>query len=263
MLRGSLARLRRFLEGLRGLFTFLTIIPMGGSFEEAQGLLYLAPFIGLVEGIFASIPMIAAGAVSAALATALVYIVNGFQHIDGFLDFGEALLSGRRGGDALRIMKDPHKGAFAITLAVINIILTYTAILSLSRLTLAALPIALSSSALSMFTTANRGRPADSGMGKLFVEKSKGIFKLAYSIIVYVISSAIILTICGWLSLSGFLVIAMGLLAAAASSSYVVHISHVRLGFVNGDVLGFSYELNKIVVLLLYAYTLPHLTSLP
>jgi adenosylcobinamide-GDP ribazoletransferase len=42
------------------------------------------------------------------------YLITGFIHLDGFMDTSDAVLSGRPLEDKLRILKDPHTGAFAV-----------------------------------------------------------------------------------------------------------------------------------------------------
>lgn len=41
-------------------------------------------------------------------------LLTGFLHLDGFMDVSDALLSRRPREDKLRILKDPHTGAFAV-----------------------------------------------------------------------------------------------------------------------------------------------------
>lgn len=51
------------------------------------------------------------------------YLITGFIHLDGFMDTADAILSRRPLEDRLKILKDPHAGAFAvISVAVLFIV---------------------------------------------------------------------------------------------------------------------------------------------
>ena len=78
------------------------------------------PWVGAVIGILFtavyqlyirfSIPAFAA----ALLMTAIPVLITGGFHIDGFMDVSDALSSYGSREDKLRILKDPHIGAFAV-----------------------------------------------------------------------------------------------------------------------------------------------------
>lgn len=256
MSRGLLGRLRESWLGFRSLLTFLTIIPAGGDFNYAPTHFYWAPLIGLIEGLLATPPLLISKPIGAALATALTLIVNGFQHMDGFLDFGEVLLTGRRGEEALRVLKDPHRGSFALALGLVNILVTYASILSMGKWAIVILPITQTTAAYTMYVAAYLGKPGEVGFGRLFVAGSKGLGKLTSSTVIYLASITAVLLL-GDLSLVRLLVLM--LLNSALSlllSLLTVKLSHSRLGFVNGDVLGFSFELSKVTLLTLYSILL-------
>jgi adenosylcobinamide-GDP ribazoletransferase len=63
----------------------------------------------LLLGLFA-FPII----IKAALIMLFPFVVTGFLHLDGFMDTSDALLSRRTREEKLRILKDPHTGAFAV-----------------------------------------------------------------------------------------------------------------------------------------------------
>ena len=61
--------------------------------------------------------------ISAAILTVFPYLITGFLHLDGYMDTSDAFLSRRSLEEKLRILKDPHTGAFAvITLAVLFVL---------------------------------------------------------------------------------------------------------------------------------------------
>ena len=53
------------------------------------------------------------------------YLITGFIHLDGFMDTSDALLSGRPHEEKLRILKDPHTGAFAVISVAVLFIVCY------------------------------------------------------------------------------------------------------------------------------------------
>ncbi|WP_291767469.1 adenosylcobinamide-GDP ribazoletransferase [Caldivirga sp. UBA161] len=253
MRSGLLRRLREFSMGLRGLVSFLTIIPAGGKFEYAPRYFYLAPLIGLIEGLLSSLPLLISKPVGAALSTALTYLINGFQHMDGFLDFGETLLTGRRGEDAVRILKDPHRGAFALTLGLINVLLVYSSLLSMGKEALVTLPITETAAAYVMYTTAYLGKPSEGGLGRLFIVEAKGKAELTSSTLLYAIITIILPLLYHWGALAISITITASVLVSLLVALLTVKLSHSRLGFVNGDVLGFSFELSKVTLLTIYS----------
>ncbi len=58
------------------------------------------------------------------------YLITGFIHLDGFMDTSDALLSGRPLEEKLRILKDPHTGAFAVISVGVLFIICFAAMLS-------------------------------------------------------------------------------------------------------------------------------------
>lgn len=63
--------------------------------------------------------------VSAALLTVVPLIITGGIHFDGYLDTMDARSSYKSSEEKLKIMKDPHVGAFAIIYGIIYMILEY------------------------------------------------------------------------------------------------------------------------------------------
>lgn len=88
--------------------------------EDVRGwLAAMLPAVGLLLGLcwwgIAAIarqflpPMLGAAAVALVMP-----VLTGFLHLDGFMDVSDALLSSRPREEKLRILKDPHAGAFAV-----------------------------------------------------------------------------------------------------------------------------------------------------
>ena len=238
-------------KGFMALLSFLTIMPTGvHDLESASSLFYLAPVVGLLEGSIAAAPILlnAPIYVKAALILAVSYLITGFSHLDGFADFADALGSGRSGEDALRIMKGSGRDAVAVAATILLIIVAY------SSLTVLAAEgwwhvIVLShvSASESMYLLAMASAPPSyRGLGRNFITESKRGARIAMNLlavgaiflaIAYIRRDAI----CHQLA-----IIASTLIAVI----YTRVKSHRVLGFANGDVLGFCYELAKAAALI-------------
>jgi len=238
-------------KGFMALLSFLTIMPTGvHDLESASSLFYLAPVVGLLEGSIAAAPMLLNTPihVKAALMLAVSYLITGFSHLDGFADFADALGSGRSGEDALRIMKGSGRGAVAVAATILLIIVAYS-----SLIVLAAegwwhvIVLSHVSASESMYLLAMASAPPSyRGLGRDFIIESKRGARIAMNLlavgsiflaIAYIRRDAI----CHQLA-----IIASTLIAVI----YTRVKSHRVLGFANGDVLGFCYELAKAAALI-------------
>jgi len=105
--------------------------------ENARHLmLVFLPLVGLVIGLIwygiylfmdlINIPL----QLQTAVLMLYPYLMTGFIHLDGFMDTSDAILSRRPLEDKLRILKDPHTGAFAVISVAILFIFSYAAMSS-------------------------------------------------------------------------------------------------------------------------------------
>lgn len=250
----------RTVGGLRSLLSLLTRIPVGGrSIEEAAGAFYLVPLVGALEGAIVAAALVALAwlnvnpVVASILANALHVLVTGGIHLDGFADYSDVVGSLKRGEQALNVLKDPRKGSFAIvatSLRVCSGLAAMSALVESAGLRAAVSVVALYvASAEAMFVTCLFGgeEPYD-GMAKLFSRRSKEVAPVVGNILCYSSLSAL-LAVLG--KDRGAPVLA--LLSPLAVGLLVARDANKRLGFVNGDVLGFSYELTILVNLVLAA----------
>lgn len=120
------------------LSTFTVIpVPQRDWNEDARGLMPVClPVVGVVVGLLWYLLVLLGGrlvpAIQAALIVSLPWILTGFSHLDGFMDTSDALLSWRPLEQRLRILKDPHAGAFAIVSMALLAIFSYAAAASLA-----------------------------------------------------------------------------------------------------------------------------------
>ena len=238
-------------KGFMALLSFLTIIPTEvHDLESASRSFYLAPIIGLLEGSIAAIPILlnAPIYVKAALILVISYLITGFSHLDGFADFADALGSGRRGEDALKIMKKPGRGAISTAATALLLIVVYSSLVALVAgglwdiIILSHVSASESMYLLSMVSTP----PSYHGLSRDFIIESKRGARIAINLLaVGAIFLAIAYirrdTIYHQLTMIASTIIAV---------IYTWVKSHRVLGFANGDVLGFCYELAKASALI-------------
>ena len=70
--------------------------------------------------------------VSAVLAV-FPFFITGFLHLDGYMDTSDAVLSRRPLEDKLRILKDPHTGAFAVIMTAVLFVLQFAAVYAIAE----------------------------------------------------------------------------------------------------------------------------------
>jgi adenosylcobinamide-GDP ribazoletransferase len=242
------------LNGLKNSIAFLTILPVGmdrDGLRKAAYYMPIFPAIGAVIGLLVGLavwilefllPKLIAGM----LGLGLLLLINGVQHLDGLLDFGDGVMfHGTRGGK-LRVMRDPTTGAGGLALGLV--------VLSTTAFSIAALPFrfivvgvvaAEAAANFSMVFLAGISKPAHRGMGTLFVEamlERRGL-RLSVSFIILLAISILTLSTLG-------LVVAVG---AILTATLMAAISSRHFGGVTGDVMGATNEISRVVSLLLIA----------
>jgi adenosylcobinamide-GDP ribazoletransferase len=247
------------LVGFRDLLAFLTTLPVGGgSIEGAAEAFHLAPLAGLAVGLIAGAAGAAAGILWGACMAGAVYLAayilaTGGLHLDGFTDVEDVLGSGLRGGEALRVLKDPRRGSHAVAMLAADALLASAAAAALysggGPLVLAAAAAATHAAAgASMVLTArNAPPPPYQGLSTLFHEAARrpgALRGLAASLTLALAPTAALAALPA--SPAGLLVLAASLAPLAAFPAgvwWALRVPVGVLGFANGDVLGYTYEL--------------------
>ena len=94
------------------------------------------PCLPLVGGLIGALwwglaTLVTGSGIHAMLASAVAaltpFLASGFLHLDGYMDTSDALLSCRPLEDKLRILKDPHTGAFAVIMLAVLFVLQFAA----------------------------------------------------------------------------------------------------------------------------------------
>jgi len=247
------------IKKVKALLSFFTTIPTHEKdVELCASAFYLVPLVGLIEGSLIGIALSVTKILTlstdiiAALYMILHLIVTGGIHLDGYADYLDVIGSRKRGYDALKVMKDPRRGSFAIVALTLSLLVSYASVRELAssldpfELTLL-LTFLYISAAESMYVIAFVGKEEPyEGLGRTFSKHAKFLRNVIANLIVY---SVITLTFVVTNVRTSLRFLALVILTFF--TSYIVYKdSDQRLGFVTGDVMGFAYELLRAVGLL-------------
>ncbi|MDF3000746.1 MAG: adenosylcobinamide-GDP ribazoletransferase [Bacillota bacterium] len=129
----------RFIQGFfmsLGMFSSIPC-PYRPWNEKARHLMLAwLPWVGLVIGLiwyglyYAMEQLDVPLQLEAAVLVLYPYLITGLIHLDGYMDTSDAILSRRTLEEKLRILKDPHTGAFAVISVVVLMLLCYGAMAS-------------------------------------------------------------------------------------------------------------------------------------
>ncbi|MHC1625610.1 MAG: adenosylcobinamide-GDP ribazoletransferase [Methermicoccaceae archaeon] len=244
------------ITNLRSGFGLLSTIPvktMGLSIAERM---YLFPIIGgvlglLIGGGFVVISMVLPPALTAFTTLTLIYLLCGFNHLDGLADFGDGAMVHGDSKRKLSAMKDTIVGVGGVGTIMIYLIGMYSAVYILStwvpngegiRGVLIVGGILLSSEVAAkhaMVVCAALGSPLGEGMGNMFVKKT-GMSQAALSLL---IASLIAFMVAG---VGGLIAIAGGF----AGGGIVAWRARVHFNGINGDVMGAANEVGRLTALI-------------
>ena len=238
-------------RGIRNVVAFLTILPVGmdrDGFTLAAEYMVLFPIIGALIGLLGGafvwiLEFFFPSLIAAALGLGILLLVNGAQHVDGLLDFGDGIMCHGSRARKLRVMRDPQTGAGGFTLGWIVLSATAFAIASLSQgMVVRALIFSEAAASFSMVFQTWAGKPAHRGMFSFFsaAMRSNGNARI--------LASSIILLLVGFVTLPGIGLIVT--LSAVAVPLVILSISNHAFGGITGDVLGATNELTRLTLLL-------------
>jgi len=221
-------------DGLAIVAQFMPIFPLVGALT------------GLIGGTFTrAMELIFTPQLSGTLGLGLILLLNGAQHVDGLLDFGDGIMCHGSRSRKLRVMRDQQTGAGGFTLGIIVVIATIFTIASLNRnIIIEAFVVSESASNFSMVVQAWMGRSAHRGMASQFI----GSMQLKHRNAKIALSTVFLLLISvALLNLTGLLVT----FAALGVSIVILVISNRAFGGITGDVMGATNEITRLVSLLL------------
>jgi adenosylcobinamide-GDP ribazoletransferase len=238
------------IKGLKGILGFLTIIPVGRDVDlyETARSSWMFPIVGaLIAFIAALIEDISSyyfsAFISSAIALFSLLVLTGFHHLDGLLDFGDALMYRGNVSERQKVLHDASIGVGGFVFGFFTLLFSYLAIVE-SYDVYIALIAAETSAKFSMVLGAYLGKPSHEGMGSIFVGIS--LWKVLTSFIIYIVLISLVIREAGLLILAVAVTIIF--------STLMVRISNRTLGGISGDVFGAMNELTRMIILLVLTW---------
>ncbi|WP_244403920.1 adenosylcobinamide-GDP ribazoletransferase [Pyrolobus fumarii] len=235
---------------MRTLLALLTRLPVGyASLDEVARCLHLVPLVGLIEALIVSLAFILLlgnPGIAAAVYLVLHLLVTGGLHLDGFADYVDAIASGRRGLEAVRVMKDPRRGSLAAAALAIHSILVYASASTIASARLETILAAMISSyTVACYTMVyllafTRPEPY-AGMARALQEAAPKSITRAMIVTIACIALAALLDP---------LATATAVVTGIVTGEFVRRDVEKRVGFSTGDTAGFTYETVRAVALL-------------
>ena len=233
------------MNAVRLAFGTLTVLPVRAPTvdrETAGRAMVLAPLVGLVLALVASLPLLLADVsplLAAALAVGVLALLTRGLHLDGLADTADGLGSGRPASGALEVMRKSDIGPFGVVTLVLVLLIQVAALAQLvtEGHGAAARVAAVVTSRLALPLACLRRVPSarPDGLGATVVGSVTGAMAAVAVVLglVFVVGAAV---------LAGAPVVAVaapaGLLAGLLLGGHAVR----RFGGVTGDVLGAVVE---------------------
>lgn len=235
--------------GFLGLLSFSTILPINihSTVPEMAKFTFLWPIIGALIGIIAGgfgwlltdilhlSPLL-----SAALVYSLAISFTGFHHLDGLVDFGDGLMAHGDPKRKIEIMRDKRIGTGGLAMLLMVSLVTVTSIASLNVVyILPAIFVSEVAAKLSLISCATFSQPLPDGTGQFFIHNMD--WKL--------FTGSVALTV-----ILGFLAFnyngIVGVIGGLISGLVMVFITRRNFIWTNGDILGASNEMGRMLSLL-------------
>lgn len=247
------------LRSIGGLFTFSTILPLNiyTTIDEMAKMTWFWPVLNGIVGLMAAIIAFILcrfahldGLVIGAIIYGFLLIINGYNHFDGLMDFGDGVMVHGDPEKKLRIMKDPMTGVGGIatgfivgtiTIALYSSLIDYSYMISPDFILL--IIVAEIAAKIGLTTCCITSKAGKEGIGKYFIKYM--------NIKNYIVGLIICLVIASLLSMRiGFQIGILGIIGGAFGGALTALIAKRHLKIANGDVLGTSNELGRLFSLL-------------
>jgi len=255
-----------FLLALRSSFGFLSTIPVGITMEGLDEFFkrtYLHLVVGIVLGlIMGAVAYLLVNylpvSIAVVLVIAFVYYITGLNHLDGMADLGDGLTAHGSVEKKLKALKDMSLGIGGVAYASITILAFYATLMALyeqsslvyssaadvARIFFFAMFVSEVAAMQSMLTIAAFGRSIHEGLGSILVNNT--------TVPKYLIGFVIGIVAC--VAMSSYMGFGMAgiipFIAAIGGTLILLNISNRHFGGVNGDVIGASNEVGRIVALI-------------
>lgn len=235
------------LAAIRGAVGFLTSLPVGRSAADWEAFVArpgVIPAVGYVAGVIAALPFLLPlpAPLVGFLYVLAVYLATGINHVDGLLDVADGVATHGDPAEARAAMKDSSIGVGAVLtvgLVLLGLFGLGQALAARTGLVLGLVIAAEVAAKLAMATVIALGEANHEGLGEAVTAGAgrrtlllAGAFSLP----------ALVFT---WPHPAAALAVAVGV----ASGYVVTRWARVRLGGINGDVIGATNELARLAAL--------------
>lgn len=241
---------KRGYRGFLGLISFSTILPLNihTSIPEMAKFTWLWPiiggFIGILVGLLGYVTMDLI-TIPQLIAAAIIYSFaiwfTGFHHLDGLVDFGDAVMAHGHAEKRIQIMRDIRIGTGGLAYLFMVGILTVASIASAPiGLIFFILLVSEVAAKLGLVTCSTFSKPYPNGTGKYFIDAMNPKI-LLLSLIITLIIGYLVLNTTGIIGIAGGLI--GGIIMAI--------ISRMKFIYATGDILGASNEISRMIALVL------------
>lgn len=260
--------MKKYFKGFLMAISMFTVIPLPRyewDDEGGKNIMKFYPIIGLIVGliwygVFRILNLLGASTmVTTAVTLITPFILTGMLHLDGYMDVCDALLSRRDKQEKLRILKDPHTGAFAvisvIMLFIVNFSTLYTVIsnninestinnLNSSSVGLILIPII--SRSLMGYLLLSKESMKGSSLGAFFKQGTGKVDKvvLLLGLIIASVISVVIFKIYG-------LIISLGMILI---STFLVNNAAKEFDGMSGDSAGYGLVIAESIGVLILSF---------
>ena len=236
------------LRSIGGLITFSTILPLNiyTNIEEMAKMTWFWPvvgalvgLIGLLIGYFLNILHFPSFVISAIIYSFFIWF-NGFHHLDGLIDTGDALMVHGSPEKKIGVMRDSMIGTGGIGLFFIVAIISIALLNSLIFVgAVATILVCEMSAKVGLVSCCVTSKPGIDGTGKHFI-KSMTIPKFIATLI---ITGAIAYFFASFVGI-------LGVLGGVFGGALIALIGKNNFKIATGDVLGASNEIGRLFSLL-------------
>ena len=233
-------------------FQFLTSIPLPGrrevSPEELGRATAYFPVVGLIIGLILAglnwlLSLILPPAVVNALLIAVLAVITGALHLDGFVDTCDGIAGHKTVEDRWRVMHDSRAGAFGIVGVVLLLLVKYVSLNSIPETvmmaTLIFMPVVSRWAMVYALFVYSYARP--SGLGTTFKQATRWPQFTAATIITFAVAVALF----PFFSITGLLLIFGIWIITALFSVYLKR----KFSGLTGDTYGAINEIAEVIVL--------------
>ncbi len=258
----------QLLKALTGGFGFLTTIPIGttkGHIDAMSHHMYVFPVVGLAVGLIVGgagyiVTSAASGLVPPQLLSILLiillYYITGINHLDAIADLGDGLVAHGSVEKKVSAMKDTYLGIGAVIFTLIAILMLFVlftqALMLQPAIFLAAVVVSEVCAKQAMLAVATFGKTIHKGLGSVSSDNAKpSHFALG------VLFSGIVCV-----SFLGILGIA-ALFMTLVLSAIIIRTATRHFDGINGDVIGSSNEIGRLISLAIVIVFIPLVTLMP